>query len=173
MPYECGFFFSRHGDVPFTVFQNANAAYLSGSATDVQTPLNIGMENSRSFRGLPVYATLMAYGRDGYEDMLVRQVRLARRVAAWVDGCKGLVLLPHGGRDGGMGEIYIVVLFRAEDEGLNTELVKRVNKDRRIYVSGTKWDGKPACRIAVSNWQVDVERDFEQVKEVLQGVLDK
>jgi hypothetical protein len=53
---------------------------------------------------------------------------------------------------------------------LNAELVKRVNCSRRIYVSGTQWEGKAAARFAVANWQVDVERDLAVIKEVLREV---
>jgi hypothetical protein len=49
--------------------------------------------------------------------------------------------------------------------------VKSINATRKMYVSGTKWDGKPACRIAVSTWKVDVERDLELVTGVLEEVL--
>ena len=140
---------------------------------DIPSPLNIGMENSRRFRGLPVYASLMAYGRLGYEDMLERQIRLARGVARFVHGHDELEMLPEKLlRDpGSFQEVYIIVLFRAKDEALNRDLVKRINATSRIYVSGTEWKGVPATRIAVSNWQVDVERDLKVVESVLRGVL--
>jgi hypothetical protein len=32
----------------------------------VESPLNLGIENSRRFRGLPVFAGLMEMGRDGF-----------------------------------------------------------------------------------------------------------
>ena len=171
VPYDCGFFFTRHPEIQPAVFQNANAVYLGGAAADVPSPLNIGLENSRKFRALPVYATLMAYGREGYEDMVVRQVRLARKVAAWIDRREGLELLPEVRRGKGVDDLFIVVLFRAADYELNEELVRRINNGREMYVSATKWDGKPASRIAVSNWQVDVERDFKLVTGVLDGIV--
>jgi len=85
VPYDCGFFFTRHLSISQQVFQNPNAAYLNtrNAATDtVQSPLNIGLENSRRCRGLPVYATLMAYGREGYTNMLKRQIWFARSVVS-------------------------------------------------------------------------------------------
>ena len=53
---------------------------------------------------------------------------------------------------------------------MNAELVTKTNNTRKLYVSGTKWEGSPACRFAVSNWQVDVERDIEIIKDVLDEV---
>lgn len=74
-------------------------------------------------------------------------------------------------RDEMMKRTFMIVLFRAKDEGLNEELVKRINITGRIYVSGTRWEARPAARIAVSNWQVDVERDARVVEEVLKSVV--
>jgi len=71
----------------------------------------------------------------------------------------------------GFSNVHVVVIFRAKDDKLNEELVKRINSTREMYVSGTKWQGKPACRIAVSTWRVEVERDFKLVSGVLEQVL--
>lgn len=179
VPYDCGFFFCRHPSIAQQVFQNPNAAYLNtkNAATDtIQSPLNISIENSRRFRGLPVYATLMAYGREGYTDMLKRQVRFARAVAAYLYNHAAFELLPrntyHDRADIDI-EVFIIVLFRAKNEALNDTLVQRINASSKMYVSGTVWDSCPASRIAVSNWQVDPDRDLNLVRTVLENVISE
>ena len=184
-PYDCGFFVTRSLATLSSVFQNPNAVYLASGPSSIPSPLNIGLENSRRFRALPVYAVLLAYGRDGLAEMFARQVWLARGVAKYLDESDGYEVLPrqHAARPAKPiaevspehGEKYldthIIILFRARDEKINAELVKRINATRKMYVSGTKWDGKPACRIAVSTWKVEVERDLELVTGVLEEVL--
>jgi glutamate/tyrosine decarboxylase-like PLP-dependent enzyme len=178
VPYDCGFFFTRHKALAEQVCMNGGAAYLTPTAPvrdedGIQSPINIGLENSRRFRALPVYATLLGYGRSGYVDMLVRQVQLARRVARFVFDHEGYELLPVAGRkEAAIARTFMIVLFRARDERINVELVTRINKTGKIYVSGTRWEGNPAARIAVSNWRVDVQRDARLVEEVLGAVLD-
>ena len=179
VPYDCGFFFCRHKYFAKQAFQNANAAYLKVATTgnegcaSIESPLNIGIENSRRFRGLPVYATLVAYGHAGYKDMLQRQIRFARAVAAFIFDHPSYELLPENLDDKQMisQEVFIVVLFKAKDYNLNVDLVRMINEDNRIYVSGTKWKGQPASRIAVANWQVDEARDLALVKKVFESVL--
>jgi len=179
VPYDCGVFFTRHKRLSEDVFRNGNAAYLtsgaSGIGDGVQSPLNIGIENSRRFRALPVYTTLLAYGRAGYADMLKRQIGLARRVTAWLLGDERFEVLPRGSGEQQqqrevLAKTFIIVLFRVKDEQLNRDFVARVNATGKIYLSGTVWEGKPAARIAVSNWQVDIERDGRLVEEVLDQV---
>lgn len=137
------------------------------------SPLNIGLENSRRLRALPVYASLTAYGSDGYRQMLERQVDLARGIAGYLLDSEDFELLPkfEGGKQEIVDNIYIIVLFRAKDEELNKELVDRIKATRKIYVSGTAWDDKPACRFAISNWMADVGKDLPVIKEVLEEVV--
>ena len=117
-----------------------------------------------------MYATLLAYGRLGYREMLVRQVRFARSIAAFIEEHSAFELLPSTMPRSTARNIFMIVLFKAKDAALNDELVKRINATSRMYVSGTSWLGRPASRIAVSNWQIDEERDIKVVRGVLEEV---
>ena len=175
VPYDCGFFFTRHRGLSEKVFQNGNAAYLTssvGPTDNISSAMNIGIENSQRFRALPVYATLTHYGRAGYKDMLARQMGLAREVAGWLFDHPDFELLPAGeAKDQMLAKTFIGVLFRTKDASKDGELVKRINATGQIYVTGTSWDDRPAARIAVSNWQVDIARDSQRIFEVLQRVI--
>ncbi|KXT16426.1 hypothetical protein AC579_5113 [Pseudocercospora musae] len=180
VPYDCGIFISRHLDIATEVFQNAGAAYLQSSpVVTIPSPLNVGIENSRRFRALPVYATLLAHGRNGYLDVLKRQIGLAREIASYIATSTVYELLPRCPpsfakvKEQGLSRTYVVVLFRAVDDAVNQELVKRINGTRKIVVSGTSWEGQPAARIAVANWQADVARDAALIKEVLEEVVQR
>lgn len=124
--------------------------------------------------------------------MFARQVRLARLIAAFVDQHREYELLPasaaspatEGSAAGGgsvksgeglasasQAQTGIIVLFRAANEIVNADLAARINRSGKIMVSGTAWKGRPAVRIAVSTWMVEVKRDLRVVREVLEGAL--
>ncbi|GAB1736309.1 hypothetical protein NU219Hw_g6976t1 [Hortaea werneckii] len=183
VPYDCGIFLSRHLGIGVEVFQNPNAAYLNSASSGtiesadrpIPSPLNIGIENSRRFRALPVYSTLAAYGRTGYREMLERQIHLAREIARFIVTNEHYELLPNMDEDrpvkDRLSNIYIIVLFRAKSQAVNEELVKRVNATKRLYISGTQWEGRPAARFAVANWQADAKQDLQLVQDVLLQVV--
>ncbi|KAI1332774.1 pyridoxal phosphate-dependent transferase [Xylariaceae sp. FL0255] len=184
VPYDNGIFFTRKSSTLNAVCQNPNAAYLSSdSGSKIQSPLNIGLENSRRFRALPVYAVLKSEGKQGLSLMMERTVQTARAVARAIREAEDdYVLLPSPSssrsESGGPGStdeednIHIVVLFRAKDNGLNETLVKRINEGNKWYVSGSKWNGKPAVRVAVSSWRADRDDAYDTVKTSLATIAE-
>ncbi|KAJ7489547.1 pyridoxal phosphate-dependent transferase [Mycena latifolia] len=165
VPYDCGFFFTRNLKLQQAVFQNA--AIPIDDIADIPSAHNLGIENSRRLRALPVYASLLAYGRGWYRNLLERQIELARSIAAFILASESYDLLP---RNTDLTRIYIIVLFRARSPTLNAQLVPKLNASGLMYVSGTQWDGVPATRIAVSTWRIDVGRDSARVITELEKV---
>ncbi|GFP56188.1 L-2,4-diaminobutyrate decarboxylase [Trichoderma asperellum] len=172
VPYDCGMFFTRTPSILQSVFVNPNAAYLSsgGAAASIPSPLNIGLENSRRFRALPAYAALLSQGRPGYAKLFHNMAQVSRRLAIFLRESPYYELLPD--ESGDVEEIFIIVLFRAKDRKLNDELVAKINATRQMYVSGTSWKGEKAVRVAVSNWMVDIEREFRVVSALLNAVAE-
>lgn len=105
--------------------------------------------------------------------MIVRQVRFARCIAEYLFASDDFDLLPQAETTGSarFAEIYMIVLFRAKSDGINNALANRINEQRRIFCSGTKWQGKPAVRFAVANWKVNIDQDWPVVKEVLERAV--
>lgn len=129
------------------------------------SPLHMNLENSRRFRALPLYANLTSLGRHGYSDIVCRNIAFARAVEQWLrDSPDWEVLAPSvessAAETRDVFKVMNIVLFapakQSKDAILKTEAgaaeaVRRINEERSIYVSGTRWRGRPAIRMAVSN----------------------
>ncbi|KAI9346964.1 pyridoxal phosphate-dependent transferase [Obelidium mucronatum] len=211
VPYDCGLFFTRSLQIlqqvctPSFDMSSSGPAYLSSSSSITQTttalsipsPLTVGIENSRRFRALPLYASLIALGRKGYQDLFNRNIKFANRVAQWINESKHFELLNnhHHGDNNQPQTVKVsnIVLFAGVKgggvwEGVdgNAKLVEAINGSRKVYVTGTVWGGRPAVRLAVSNWQTGIngdvsgyesdgngDPDFEVVKSVLLNVCEQ
>lgn len=105
--------------------------------------------------------------------MFALQVRFARKISDFIYRHVEYELLPKNADQpaAGFPSTFIVVLFKAKDKQINLDLVRRVNAMRVIYVSGTMWEGEPACRIAISTWKVSMVRDMSRVTDVLERAL--
>jgi glutamate/tyrosine decarboxylase-like PLP-dependent enzyme len=165
--YDCGFAFVRDADLLSGVFSSSGgAAYLSGPA-DRRAPLDIGPEMSQRARGLAVWATLAAYGRGGYREIVERHLDLARRVADRVDEAQDLERLADVPLN--------IVCFRYRPPGLDDEeqlndlnrrLGQAVLAEGRVYVGTTVYGGKTAFRPAIVNWRTS-EADVDLLVDVI------
>ncbi len=108
VPYDCGFAFVRDPQLLARTFA-AGAAYLPRPDDPRPTFGYQGPEMSRRARSIPVWATLAAYGRQGYRAMVERHLALATRLAAQVDAAPDLERLAEVPLD--------IVCFRFRPEG--------------------------------------------------------
>lgn len=165
VPYDTGFAFVRDPNLHAGAF-SASAAYLGTEALARPVFGNLSPEMSRRARALPVWATLRAYGRDGYRAMVERHVRLAQRVAQQVDEAADLERL---------AEVPLnVVCFRFRPAGvpddalddLNRKLGEMILEDGRVYFGTTDYAGKVAFRPAIVNWRTG-EEDVDLIVTVV------
>jgi glutamate/tyrosine decarboxylase-like PLP-dependent enzyme len=156
VPYDCGAAFVHDPELHHGAF-TSTAAYLGREELDRPVFGNLGPEMSRRARAFAVWATLRAYGREGYRAMVERHVALARRLGEQVDAEPELERL---------AEVTLnVVCFRyrpagvAEEEldELNRRLGQAVLDDGRVYFGTTVYDGKVAFRPAIVNWRTRPE----------------
>lgn len=165
VPYDCGLFFIKQSYKPSLVDTfGTQAAYLASSGSDSLHGQDLGIENSRRFRALPVYATLRAYGTEGYKELVHRTCAFARNMSKWINDSEKWETLADCN--------FCVVLFRATKNELQTsqgnkDLIRRINASRKMYVTGTEWLGKPAIRCAIVNWSTSIKRDWPVVEQVL------
>ncbi|KAJ7889890.1 pyridoxal phosphate-dependent transferase [Mycena olivaceomarginata] len=138
VPYDCGFF-CKNLALQQAVFQNG--ASVIPDTAEIPSPHNLGMENSRRLRALPVYASLLTYGRVWHRTLLERQIEFARTIATFILGSEAYKLLP---RNTDLKDVYMIVRFRARSAALNDRLVSQLNASRVMCVSGSRW-GRGAC----------------------------
>jgi glutamate/tyrosine decarboxylase-like PLP-dependent enzyme len=164
VPYDCGFAFVRDPDLMRGVFSIVGP-YLPLGTDERPSFAEFGPEASRRARALAVWATLKAYGREGYRAMVDRHLALARRVGAAVEAAPDLELLAPVQLN--------VVCFRFRPAGvaegalddLNRKLGAAILEDGRVYYGTTVYAGKVAFRPAISNWR-STEADADLIVSV-------
>jgi glutamate/tyrosine decarboxylase-like PLP-dependent enzyme len=168
VPYDCGFAFVRDPTYLVNAF-TAAAAYLPEAEDERPVFGFMGPELSRRARSFAVWATLRAYGRDGYRAIVERCLDNAAHLARLVDEAEDFELL--------LPAPLNVVFFRYRPEGvpedeldeLNLRIEQQVLKDGRVYVGTTHWAGVVGFRPAFVNWRTtpaDAELVLETVRDL-------
>jgi glutamate/tyrosine decarboxylase-like PLP-dependent enzyme len=168
VPYDCGFTFVRDPSQLEEAFY-AGADYLPESHEDRPNYAYRGPEMSRRARSLAVWATLKAYGRTGYREIVERSLDNAAHVTQLVEEAPDLELLAPAP--------FNIVCFRYRPEGvpedeldaLNLEIEERALMDGRVYVGSTRWAGTVGFRPAFVNWRTTKD-DAALVVEVVRDL---
>ncbi|HKW58278.1 MAG TPA: aminotransferase class V-fold PLP-dependent enzyme [Candidatus Dormibacteraeota bacterium] len=164
-PYDTGFAFVRDPALHAASF-SSTAAYLGTEALGRPVFGNLAAEMSRRARAIPVWATLRAYGREGYREMVERHLALAQRVARQVDAAPDLERLAEVPLNVVCFRFRPSGVFGSELDELNRRLGAMVLEDGRVYFGTTVYDGKVAFRPAIVNWRT-TEKDVDLIVEVV------
>jgi glutamate/tyrosine decarboxylase-like PLP-dependent enzyme len=163
VPYESGFALVRDPARLGPAFGMPGAAYLPGPDDPRGGYGLLGPESSRRARALPIWATLAAYGRDGYRALVERHCDLAAHLAAAVDAAPDLERL---------AEVPLnVVCFRYHPPGMAEPELDDINRRlaEALLDDGRVFAGRAALRPAISNWRTtaaDLDLLVEVVREL-------
>jgi aromatic-L-amino-acid decarboxylase len=157
VPIECGCTLVRERELQRETFSYI-APYLriDGKAPDdvPYWPAEYGIQLTRGFRALKVWATVSQLGRDGVRDLVVRHNALARRLAAAVEADPDLEL---------MAPVTLsIVCFRYRPAGwqggeealdaLNQRITDAVNDAGRFFFTPTLLDGRFSLRASIIHY---------------------
>ena len=165
VPYDSGFAFVRDPMLLPKTF-TAAADYLPSPDDPHPNFGYLGPEMSRRARGLTAWASLRAYGRDGYRAMVERHLDLAQRLARRIDDEPELERL---------AEVPLnIVCFRFRPAGVDEDALDELNRrlgdaivqDGRVYAGTTTYDGRVALRPAIVNWRT-TERNVDALVDVV------
>lgn len=163
VPYDSAMQLSRHLDLQLAVFQNT-ALYL-GAVTEGVLPSLVHWtpQNSRRFRALPAWMTLMAYGRSGYRDIVARNCSQARKLGEHITNSGQFQMLAPV-------NLNVTCFTLSGDPQIKDvqNFLAKLRDDGRVYLTPTQYKGIPAIRAAFSNWQTtmaDVEICWQALQD--------
>ncbi|WP_339862405.1 pyridoxal phosphate-dependent decarboxylase family protein [Thalassospira alkalitolerans] len=161
VPYDCGIFLTRHINVLETSCR-AFAPYLQTEAVG-NMYINRGVENSRRFRALPLWMAMVAYGRDGFTDIVRANCDQAFDLADWIRDHDRLELLADP-------KLNVTMFAGPGSDDDNRALLSRMNATGKLFMTPTVYGGRFGFRAAFSNWRMR-DHDLEIIKDTIDSVL--
>jgi len=167
-PMDCSVLYTRRPDLLRRAFQHVPEYLVVSDSEHVVNLMDYGIALGRRFRALKLWFVIRQFGVEGLGALIREHIRLARRLAEWVDADAEFERLADAQ--------FSTVVFRHRPAGMagnrldehNARVLERVNATREVYLSHTRVRGKYALRIAIGNIhtsEVHVRRAFDLVKE--------
>ncbi|MBO0824827.1 MAG: aspartate aminotransferase family protein [Actinobacteria bacterium] len=153
--YDCGLALVRDRDDLQRAMESP-ASYLPGAESEAMamTPMS-----SQRARGVEVWATLAALGRDGLAELVASSCRLARHFADRL-------------RDAGFDVLNKVelnqVLVSFGPPERTDSVIAAVQADGTCWCGPTTWHGRRAMRVSLSGWSTtadDVDRSVAAIRQ--------
>jgi aromatic-L-amino-acid decarboxylase len=136
----------------------------------VRNLMDTGIQLGRRFRSLKLWMVMRDFGAEGLRAVYREHLRLARQLASWIDAdarFERVAPVP-----------FSVVCFRlrgasgqtpADVDGLNEQLMERVNASGEVYLSHTRLDGRFVIRLAIGHYRTE-QRHVERAWALLQSL---
>lgn len=172
VPYDSGIAFVRD-PVPHRAAMQVRASYIA-PREGVRDQMDWGPEWSRRARAIPLYAALRELGRDGVAEIVDRTCDLARELATRVGALDGARLEREP-------QINQAILYfederpgaTAADHDVRTEqVIALINEGGEAYFTGTRYRGRSAMRMSVSNWRIG-PADVDRVVSAVAAAIDR
>jgi glutamate/tyrosine decarboxylase-like PLP-dependent enzyme len=137
----------------------ARAVYLVQASGAERDGLDWTPEASRRARAFTLYAVLRTLGRRGLARLVERSCGLARLMADRLAAEPGVRIL----NDVVLNQVLVGFGAAAgrDPDLLTRATVARIQREGRCWLGGTRWGGREAVRISVSNWST-TEDDIRQ-----------
>ena len=158
VPYENAVFLvkEKHKILQTETFQNSNAPYL-GNPLDNFNYLNFLPENSRRLRALPVWFSLIAYGKKGYEYIVENSIEMAKTLGEFIETSNHFELLAPVR----LNNVCFTLKGKDRQSEVSDFLIK-LNSTAKVFMTPTVYNGKTGIRASFVNWRT-TKKDIELV----------
>ncbi|WP_250255328.1 pyridoxal-dependent decarboxylase [Chryseobacterium sp. Marseille-Q3244] len=166
VPYESALFLVKeeYNRLQVETFQNSNAPYL-GDPLNNFSYLNFLPENSRRLKALPAWFSLMAYGKQGYKDIVENNVSLARNFGRLIENSNDFKLLASVRLN--------TVCFTLKDDKKQDEVERflgMLNSTGKVFMTPTFYNQRKGIRAAFVNWKT-TETDVQLIFETMNSII--
>ena len=165
VPYENAIFLvkEKHKILQTETFQNSNAPYL-GNPLENFNYINFLPENSRRLKALPVWFSLVAYGKRGYQDIVENSIEMANLLGQYIENSNEFELLAPVRLNN-----VCFTLKGEENQYKVQDLLTKLNDSEKVFMTPTIYNGKKGIRASFVNWRT-TKNDIEIIiKELIKN----
>ncbi len=166
VPYESAVFLIKeeYKILQTESFQNSSAPYL-GNPLDNFNYLNFLPENSRRLKALPAWFALIAYGKEGYKNIVENCVLMANLLGDKIQKSADFELLAPV-----ILNNVCFTLSGEESQNKVQSFLNKLNDTGKVFMTPTFYNNKKGIRASFVNWRTtekDIDLVFAEMNEII------
>ena len=166
VPYESAFYLikEKYTALQIETFQNSNAPYL-GNPLENFNYLNVLPENSRRLKALPVWFSLLSYGKKGFQDIVENSIAMALKFGDFVNENENLELLAPTRLNN------VCFTLRGDHNQEKVSLfLENLNDTGKVFMTPTLYQNRKGIRASFVNWRT-TENDIRIVINEMNAII--
>jgi aromatic-L-amino-acid decarboxylase len=172
MPFAAGVILTSHPAILERAFSVAAPYMPKAAGAHLPDNSRISTQWTRRMNSLKLWLTLRVHGRKAYEELIDRQLQLAKSFVRWVEDSADFGLAAP--------QTLPIVTFRLRSAGLtaqqlstaHADIVDQVTRDGRRWISETIVKGQSVLRMMVISYLTEA-RHLEGLQTALQAAAGK
>jgi len=166
VPYESAFYLIKEKYTPLQIetFQNSNAPYL-GNPLENFNYLNVLPENSRRLKALPVWFSLLAYGKKGFQDIVENSIAMALKFGDYINENENLELLAPTRLNN-----VCFTLKGIHNQEKVSWFLENLNDTGIVFMTPTLYQNRKGIRASLVNWRT-TEDDIRIVINEMNAII--
>ena len=172
MPFAAGVILTSHPAILERAFSVAAPYMPKAAGAHLPDNSRISTQWTRRMNSLKLWLTLRVHGRKAYEELIDRQLQLAKSFVRWVEASADFGLA--------VPQTLPIVTFRLKLAGLtaqqlstaHADIVDQVTRDGRRWISETIVKGQSVLRMMVISYLTEA-RHLEGLQTALQAAAGK
>jgi glutamate/tyrosine decarboxylase-like PLP-dependent enzyme len=169
-PLEAGCVLVKHKEALSNAF-GFRPAYYDFSSED-EDPVNfyeLGPQNSRGFRALKVWTSLLTAGRQGYRQLIEDDIRLTDHLKAVLDAQPDFEMHSCNMSIATFQYLPGEDMTKEEIDAYNRKLLKAIQRSGKLFLSNAIVNDRFVLRTCIVNFRTDVE-DIEAIPQIIREI---
>jgi glutamate/tyrosine decarboxylase-like PLP-dependent enzyme len=165
MPFACGVVLTSRPEMLQRTFAVATPYMPRVSGATLVDNFKISTQWSRRMNSLKLWLTLRVHGRQAYEELIDRQLRLARSFVEWLRTSEHYELA--------VPQVLPIINLRVRGNGdestvaaANAAVVEAITRDGRRWISLTQVAGRSVIRVMIISYLTE-EHHLQDLQEAL------
>ena len=171
--FDCSLYYTKNHEALIKSLE-IYPEYLKSSEKKINNYKDWSIQLGRRFRALKLWFVIRSYGNKGIKKYLKKHIKYAKNLSVEIDKDKNFELTAPQNLNMINFRFYPKNMNKNKLNDINHQLIKKLNKTGKIYLSHTKIDDIVSIRMPIGSTYIKrkhIEKSWKLIKEISNSII--